>query len=279
MKSTASPSGNLPLTAFAGFLERFTAALAVNDADRALNLTAEALASLADGGSVYVGFYRRDAPPIVLDFAGPDEWNRVYPNGYYLLDPTYEAFLTGSESVCLLPGKVFPGDFRNSEYYLTYYRPYGMVDEICFLLYLTPDLAAYISMMRLDGAPPFTAAETRRLSAALPAMQAVAAHVWKLHAGGSEASEGAQRELHRHLAAAYDSFGRDKLSDREADVTRLLLKGLSPKAVGRLLKIAPGTVRNHIKRIYVKLEVRSQAELLAYFFEVLGDSAVRRADG
>ncbi len=268
-------SGGLPLTAFAGFLEHFSGALTAGDTDAALSRTAAALGALAGEGSVYVGFYRREAPPIVLDFAGPDEWNRVYPNGYYLLDPTYEAFLTGGESACLLPAKVFPSDFRNSEYYLTYYRPYGMVDEICFLLYLTPDLAAYISMMRLDNAPSFTAAETRRMNAALPAMQAVAAHVWKLHAGGNETSD-AQRELHSHLAAAYESFGRDRLSDREADVTRLLLKGLSPKAVGRLLKIAPGTVRNHIKRIYVKLDVRSQAELLAYFFEVLGDSAARR---
>ena len=78
-------------------------------------------------------------------------------------------------------------------------------------------------------------------------------------------------ELHRHLADAYQAFGRELLSDRETEVTRLLLKGLAPKGVGRLLAIAPGTVRNHIKSIYLKLEVRTQAELMAKFFDTLSE--------
>jgi DNA-binding CsgD family transcriptional regulator len=280
MTASKIASGSIRLDSFGDFLSQLNACLKSGELNEALRALARALTALADDVSVYVGFYRRDAPPIVLEFDGPDEWNRLYPNGYYLLDPTYEAFAKRSESACLLPQEVFPRDFRTSEYYLSYYRPYRMVDEVCFLLYLQPDLAAYVSLMRLGDAPPYSQAECRRLSAALPAMETAARHIWPLHNDktGTNAIEESARALHHHLARAYEHFGKETLSEREADVTRLLLKGLSPKAVGRLLKIAPGTVRNHIKRIYVKLGVRSQAELLAYFFEVLSNSASAPAE-
>ena len=47
-----------------------------------------------------------------------------------------------------------------------------------------------------------------------------------------------------------------------------------------MLDIAPGTVRNHIKSIYAKLGVRSQAELLAAFFDALagGQGALQPPD-
>lgn len=273
MAKSKSPSGTVNIESFGKFLSSLNVSLQSGVLDESLRALSMALGALAENVSIYFGFYRKDAPPIVLEFDGPDEWNRVYPNGYYLLDPTYEAFRTREESVCLLPQEVFPKDFRSSEYYLSYYRPYGMVDEVCFLLYLRPDLAAYVSLMRLGDEAPYTAATTRKLSAALPAMEAAARHIWTLYNAGAQKAEAPSKALHQHLAQAYEDFGRDTLSEREAEVTRLLLKGLSPKAVGRLLKIAPGTVRNHIKRIYVKLGVRSQAELLAYFFEILSNSA------
>jgi DNA-binding CsgD family transcriptional regulator len=40
-----------------------------------------------------------------------------------------------------------------------------------------------------------------------------------------------------------------------------------------MLGISPGTVRNHVKRIYAKLQVRSHAALLAAFFERLEQAA------
>ena len=274
MAISKNPSGTVNIDSFGKFLSSLNASLKSDALDESLRALSVALGALAENVSIYFGFYRRDAPPIVLEFDGPDEWNRVYPNGYYLLDPTYEAFLKREESVCLLPQEVFPKDFRSSEYYLSYYRPYRMVDEVCFLLYLQPDIAAYISLMRLGDETPYTAATTRKLSAALPEMETAARHLWALYKAGTQTAEAPSRALHQHLAQAYEDFGKGALSEREAEVTRLLLKGLSPKAVGRLLKIAPGTVRNHIKRIYVKLGVRSQAELLAYFFEILSNSAI-----
>jgi DNA-binding CsgD family transcriptional regulator len=56
-----------------------------------------------------------------------------------------------------------------------------------------------------------------------------------------------------------------RLSPREAQVLRSLLEGRSLPAIGEELRIALPTVRNHLKSIFRKLGVRSQAELLQMF--------------
>ena len=52
------------------------------------------------------------------------------------------------------------------------------------------------------------------------------------------------------------------LSPREQEVLELIRNGYRVATVARRLFISPHTVRNHLKRIFLKLEVGSQAELL-----------------
>ncbi len=56
-----------------------------------------------------------------------------------------------------------------------------------------------------------------------------------------------------------------KLSEREADVLRLLARGLSNTEIAALLHLSEGTVRNHVSAILAKLDVsdRTQAAILA----------------
>ena len=53
------------------------------------------------------------------------------------------------------------------------------------------------------------------------------------------------------------------LSRREQEVVRLLAAHHRPRAIGQALDISYYTVKNHLKRIFRKLGVSSQAELLA----------------
>jgi len=52
------------------------------------------------------------------------------------------------------------------------------------------------------------------------------------------------------------------LSPREQEVLRQLLEGYRVGTIARRLFISPHTVRNHLKKIFAKLEVRSQTELM-----------------
>jgi two-component system NarL family response regulator len=63
------------------------------------------------------------------------------------------------------------------------------------------------------------------------------------------------------LEAEHD--GR-RLTDRELEVLRLIARGMSNKDIGGELVIAENTVRNHVRNILEKLQVRSRVEAAMY---------------
>jgi DNA-binding NarL/FixJ family response regulator len=67
--------------------------------------------------------------------------------------------------------------------------------------------------------------------------------------------------LSRRVEEEYD--GR-RLTRRELEVLRLIARGLSNKDIAAELVIAENTVRNHVRNILEKLEVRSRVEAAMY---------------
>ena len=72
-----------------------------------------------------------------------------------------------------------------------------------------------------------------------------------------------------HVAALMAQFGTSRLSDREAEVARLILLGHSSKAIARMLGNSPETVKVFRKRIHTKLGLASSAELFSLFLAAL----------
>ena len=56
-----------------------------------------------------------------------------------------------------------------------------------------------------------------------------------------------------------------RLSTRETEIARLISAGLSDKAIGSQLSISTRTVQNHIRSIFLKMEVNSRTQLLSRF--------------
>ena len=53
----------------------------------------------------------------------------------------------------------------------------------------------------------------------------------------------------------------DSLGKREHEIARLFADGVSQKEIGRALGLSPSTVKNHLSRIYSKLDVNDKARL------------------
>ena len=93
-------------------------------------------------------------------------------------------------------------------------------------------------------------------------------NIWDRWAAGHAAAQG-DDGLHRRLTRCFENFGENLLTDREREITQLLLRGHSAKSVARELRIAPGTVMVHKRNLFAKLRITSQNELFSRFIDDL----------
>ena len=56
------------------------------------------------------------------------------------------------------------------------------------------------------------------------------------------------------------------LSERESQVTRLCMQGLSTRQMAHALALSPHTVQDHLKSIFAKTGVRRRSELVGQIF-------------
>lgn len=219
----------------------------------------------------YAVFFRVNAAPVEVDHS--QRWTRRqrYVEGPYLLDPFYTTFINGTEPGCYSMRDIAPPDFRQSRYYVEYYSPWGAGDEVGYLLPINDEVTAHLSFGRKKENARFSKSDMRLLASAQPVVHEVFRHVWSQLQPDVGKNDAFRTDFHIRISQAFRSFGTSVLTDREGEITHLLLRGHSAKSIARLLDISPGTVRNHMKSIYSKLEISSQSELFGLFFEALSN--------
>jgi DNA-binding CsgD family transcriptional regulator len=214
--------------------------------------------------------FHEDAPPEVvhhtIDPAGARHYLDRYLAGPYLLDPLYElALCEDKPSLCRFRDQS-PDRFRSSEYYRQYCERTHLLDEMDFLVDVADGSTLVLVVGRREKM--FTKAELKRLRLIEPIVLAAMRRAWKLWV----VDEGARDRdggLHRRLTHCFESFGNSVLTEREREITQLLLRGHSVKSAARELGIAPGTVMVHKRNLFAKLDISSQYELFSRFIETL----------
>lgn len=181
-----------------------------------------------------------------------------YFSGMYLLDPFYLAASNGlADGLYRLEG-LAPDQFRQSEYYLSYFSRVVGQDEVQFIVNL--DGGAVLGLS-LGSHSALLAEQFGRL---------LAVRDWVLAAMRKHLSL-VQLEVPAARASSdfTATFGQlaARLSERESETARLILQGFSSKAIAKQLGISPETVKVHRRNLYHKLGVTTHAELFALFLQ------------
>ncbi len=214
--------------------------------------------------------FHPDARPDVLHHSLDTEDERHYVQRYlagpYLLDPLYElARRADKPSMCRFRDAT-PDRFHSSEYYRQYCERTHLEDEMDFLVDVDDGGALVLVVARREKM--FSKSELARLELIEPLVRAAMERIWANWQRTGE-RDAPDRAIHARLTECFDNFGDGVLTEREQEISKLLLRGHSTKSVARELDIAPGTVMVHKRNLFSRLGISSQYELFSRFIEDL----------
>ncbi|MBS98367.1 MAG: LuxR family transcriptional regulator [Oceanospirillaceae bacterium] len=209
--------------------------------------------------------YKKSFKPVVIHPIDPAEHSNTLrsflDNGYYLLDPLFNAIQGDVTSGVTRLAEYAPDSFESSEFYQNCYQYFGIVDEIVLVIQLDPKVTCTISLSRKEALGTVTRAEMKALQEIYPVISALFRQFWLAQSGEYiqyEQSDDAVKQ-------ALKSFGSGVLTQREREITHLILKGNSSKAIADQLNISVGTVKVHRKNIHAKLNTSTQSEIFTLF--------------
>ncbi|MEM1076037.1 MAG: helix-turn-helix transcriptional regulator [Pseudomonadota bacterium] len=222
--------------------------------------------SIASADAAHLSAFFTNARPaeIYSTRAEPEalEALSLYLDVGFVLDPFYQLFLTAPADRVDSLADIAPDDFRRSEYYAKFFRALDLSDECGLMLPFGNEAALFLSV----GVQSQTKMDLSALKTVLPLISALARRHWMVLT--PDRFDGTGR-LAAQLDAAFVSFGSSVLSPREGEITRMILHGYSSKAIAITFANSPETIKVHRKRIYAKLNVSSQGELLSLFLDAL----------
>ncbi len=240
--------------------------------DRTAPALISAIGEVVDHQGTCMLAFHQDAPPEVvhhsLEPAGVRHYVDRYLAGPYLLDPLYQlARAPDKPGICRYRDAT-PDRFHSSEYYRQYCERTHLGDEMDFLVDVGSDATLVLVVARRQRR--FTRAEIARLRHIEGIVHAAMRNIWQARGFRPGRAE-RDRGLHRRLTECFENFGGEVLTEREKQITRLLLRGFSTKAIARELAIAPGTVMVHKRNLFAKLGITSQFELFSQFIVALSE--------
>ena len=72
----------------------------------------------------------------------------------------------------------------------------------------------------------------------------------------------------RPAAKRVDAGALDQITEREREVLELLAHGLPNAEIAEQLVVTEGTVKTHIKRIFMKLNLRDRTQAVIFAYDV-----------
>ena len=233
-------------------------------------------AQLCKADSVFLSAFFDHEKPAAIYTDHNDEAVRaaleVYTEVAYVLDPFFLRFREKKGDEVLRLREIAPDTFRKSEYYHQFYKRMGLRDECGLLIHISDNAALFFSFGAHEKGRITSPA---RLAVATAFVAALARRHWTALTPSRPDGTG---RLAAHLEAAFDAFGTSVLSPRESEITQMILRGHSSKSIARVFGNSPETIKVHRRRIFSKLGIASQGELLSLFLSALAVTPVASID-
>jgi len=247
---------------------------ATNAKSVAEQLVALLCATVSNNGTSLLAFHT-DAPPEVLGHSLAPDRARHYLDRYlagpYLLDPLYQMALRSDKPTLCRFREAQPDRFHSSEYYRRYVERTHLVDEMDFLFEASSGSTLVLVCGRTEKC--YTKGELNHFRLIEPVVQAALRRIWESRdEAGAEGESQGDPGMHQRLTRCFENFGEGELTQREREITQLLLRGHSSKSIARELGIAPGTVMVHKRNLFAKLGITSLYELFSRFIDALSGS-------
>ncbi|WP_165855105.1 helix-turn-helix domain-containing protein [Marinobacter sp. JSM 1782161] len=208
--------------------------------------------------------YKESLRPILVHPSDPDEQSdtlRQYIKHAYVLDPLFHTIKDGQSSGIVRLVEIMPDSFKSTEYYQTCYQNFGLVDEINMLIRIDEKVTFAITLGRKASLDSISRSELNALQEFYPVISALVRQFWLAQSGEFLQYGRSDGPMKRALR----TFASGVLTQREREITDLILRGFSSQAIADHLKISVGTVKVHRKNIHTRLNTSTQAEIFTQF--------------
>ncbi len=193
---------------------------------------------------------------------------QVYLAGAYLLDPFHDLHIGRAPRGIYRLSEIAPDQFQRNRYFTEYYRNTTMIDEIAFICYPNSGVSIHICLGR--DASSNRRFSQRAFSDAQRVAPIVSALVESHWADLKTSGEYEEAETTARLIESVQTERGIRLSNRQAEVAMLILRGHSSASIGLALGISVQTVKVFRKQLYKKCEISSQVELFNLLLPLLG---------
>ncbi|RFC66810.1 MULTISPECIES: helix-turn-helix transcriptional regulator [Mesorhizobium] len=185
-----------------------------------------------------------------------------YLADYYAFDPFY-AWWRRERKPGIVPLKALADDeVKRGQYIAGFLAKSEICDEVGILLADGGDWCLGIFLDRTER--PFRDSEIALLNERFPAFAALQLRDLESRQPEDRQSEPGMKPLSEPRIP--DGLWPE-LSDRERQLVQLILAGHPSATIAQRLGITVGTVKNHRRRIYEKLDITTERELFLQFFQ------------
>ena len=220
-------------------------------------------------------YSRRAAPEYVFHDGLQAEHIELYLRGLYRVDPIYrlcrQRRIRGVKDLAAVST---PAD-RSGDYFNIFLRLTGMADDLVVLLPADTDTSMGIVYERKTVFRPHEITEMRALFPLIDSLHQLHLRLIRpATAGSEEPSTHKDRPSEPGMLpidhkAALGAFLRDELTPRERDIVHLILVGYPNVKIAERLRLSVNTIKNHKKRMYLKLDITTERELFLAFVNFL----------